>query len=191
MMIETLLKTTAAAILLTFNTYGRPQPILTPPPINIPVTIARPIDTKKLYRSQLIEEIDKYLNKFNTRLSGEAVVDACEKYKLDPIFVLAQGQIESHFGTKGKAKRTNGVWNIDGGRYNHPDHSVEPYVKLVKKRYMGYHKSEHDLMKNYKSLRGHKYATYKHYERDLKQVYKDINRNTAIGVLYDKLMGTM
>lgn len=176
------------------NDLSHSQTITQIDPIQIPY---RPnikpiqISEKSQYRSQLIEEVDKYLNRFNCRLDGSVVVDACEKYNIDPCFVLAQGQIESSFGTAGKARRTNGIWNVNGGRYSHPNHSVEPYTRLVRNKYLGQSKTIHNLMKNYRSLDGYRYAGHKHYERDLKRVYNDIKSNTAIHELYNKLIQTM
>ena len=68
------------------------------------------------------------------------------KYNIDIKFVLAQGEVESHFGTKGMASKTNSVWNVgafDGydlkhirTKYNNPNQSIEPYLILLNKKYL-------------------------------------------------------
>ena len=96
-------------------------------------------------KSKLVHIVDDYIktNAPNSSLSGYCIVTNCEKYDLDIKFVLAQGQVESCFGTKGLATKTNSVFNvgaydnktyeeINGNfKYKHPDFSVEPYMQLL------------------------------------------------------------
>ena len=100
---------------------------------------------KEKVRTDLITEVKRYITEMapESGLSPEFLVDKCVEYETDIIFVLAQGILESHFGTKGVAVRTNSVWNVgayDGQRprnwYDHPDESLEPYLKLVNEKYL-------------------------------------------------------
>ena len=43
---------------------------------------------------------------------AKILIDVCQKYGLSIKFVLAQGQLESHFGTKGLARKTNSIFNV-------------------------------------------------------------------------------
>ena len=144
-------------------------------------------------KSQVIDEIDKYIKQVapNSALNAIALFNLCEEYGVDIKFVLAQGHIESHFGTKGMARKTNSVFNVfafDGqkyhkisrkGKYDHPDYSIEPYLKLLKNDYM-VEKTEYDLMNKFVNIDGKRYASDPLYENKLsnKPIVKIIQPNT-------------
>ena len=128
-------------------------------------------------------------------LNGISVVDKCIEYEIDICFVLAQGEIESHFGTQGLARKTNSVWNVfafDGhkfeeisnkGKYQSPDKSIEPYLILLKNKYFINGKTEYDLMHKYVDKNGKRYASTENYENQLLTKYMFIKNNTAIDSL--------
>jgi beta-N-acetylglucosaminidase len=149
----------------------------------------------------LISEVDTYIQTVapGSNLSGYAVVDACLKYDMDIVFVLAQGQKESHFGTAGIARKTNSVFNVmsydnrsadeiisRGHGYSHPDQSVEPYMRLIRNDYMVDGKTTQDLMICFVNKNGHRYASNPHYEKSLQHLYDKINNTTRISELYNK-----
>ena len=160
------------------------------------------ISYKDSIRTELIHEVDNYISKRfpDSRLSATSVVLACEKHDFDLVFALAQAQIESSFGTKGKAARTNSVWNVGqfdgrstetmnklGLTYTHPEQSIEPYITLVKTNYLGDQRTYDDLMKRYVSLSGKRYASSTTYETHLKSVYDCIVKRTPIQGLFREL----
>jgi len=136
-------------------------------------------------RADLVTSIDSIIRTVapSTCMNGLAILKACEEYDIDLFFVLAQGQLESHFGTKGMAAKTNSVFNVfayDGhsyekisknGKYKHPDLSLEPYMKLLKSRYLVNGKTEKDLMIKYVDYNGKRYASNKNYEDSLIGIY--------------------
>lgn len=148
-------------------------------------------------KSLLIKEVKAYIDSVapTSSLNGYAIVDYCEKYDLDIKFVLAQGQLESHFGTTGMAIKTNSVFNVgayDGWsveeihgkyKYKHPDHSIEPYMKLLYKDYISGSKTELDLMAKYVNKNGKRYSSNQNYERDMLNLYQKIGRTTDISNL--------
>lgn len=153
---------------------------------------------KQLSKDSLIFEVQDYINSNsrNSRLSAESVIDSCIKYDIDIKFVLAQGHIESGFGTYGIAKRTNSVWNVgsfdgysanhiirSGNGYYHPNHSIGPYIQLLINRYMVNGKTEKDLMRSFVSHTGHRYASNPKYEVQLSYIYNRIKKNTNIDTL--------
>lgn len=94
---------------------------------------------------RLISEVGVYMKSIapNTKIDPKKLVDLCNKYKIDLTFAIAQGILESHLGTKGLASQTNSVWNVgshDNGRiycrYNDPNESIEPYLKLLREKYL-------------------------------------------------------
>lgn len=127
------------------------------------------------------------------------MIELVEEYNVDIKFVLAQGEIESHFGTKGIAARTNSVWNVgayDGTpvaeingkhKFRHPNESIEPYLQLLTTKYLVEGKLEIDLMKSYTTKSGARYATAKDYEVRLKAKYDSITSRTRIDALYEQL----
>ena len=149
------------------------------------------------YKSRLVKEVKHYIDSVapTSTLSGYAIVDMAEKYDLDIKFVLAQGQLESHFGTTGMAVKTNSVFNVgayDGMkfeningkfRYKHPDCSIEPYMQLLYKNYITGSKTELDLMAKYVTKGGKRFSSNSNYERELMNLYKRIDDTTDISTL--------
>ena len=58
-------------------------------------------------KSVLVEQVNSYIQQSapTSALDGLVVVNNCIDYDIDICFVLAQGEIESHFGTKGRATK--------------------------------------------------------------------------------------
>ena len=161
--------------------------------------------THNIVEHALVKEVGDYINKVSPRsnLTPKTVVDKCIEHDIDIIFVLAQGQIESNFGTAGIASSTNSVWNVNSydGRsaqhiirkglgYEHPDHSIEPYIYLLKSRYLTNGRTEYDLMNKFTASSGHRYASSPIYEYQLKSLYNRIHSTTNIKHLQTHLKNT-
>lgn len=153
-------------------------------------------------KDELVKEIDEYIQSFapNSALNGFAIVEACEEYKIDVRFVLAQGQVESAFGTKGIAAKTNSVFNVlaydgrsakdmvkKGHGYHHPDQSIRPYLELLANDYL-IDKNEMDLMKNFVNKEGKRYASSNSYEQSIRCAFATITENTNISNLWSEYM---
>ena len=145
--------------------------------------------------NNLVSEVDDYIDEISpsSKLDGKIVVDMCLKYNVDIIFVLAQGQIESHFGTTGTARKTNSVFNVGafdgrssatqikkGFGFEHPNESVEPYLKLLCNNYLVNGINVNNLMYNYVNKYGQRYASHIGYEKMIRSVYNKINKTTNI-----------
>ena len=151
-------------------------------------------------KAQLVDEVQNYINTVapTSDLRACVLIDACEKYNIEVKFALAQGELESHFGTKGLASKTNSVWNVgayDGyyysnimtiHKYPHPNMSIEPYLKLLYKKYLTY-EAEEGLLKNFVDHNGNRFASDKNYEERLRYKYKYISNNTQIDSLNSQL----
>ena len=146
----------------------------------------------------LKNEIGEYIKSKapNSTLSPDSVLKICQDYDLKIAFVLAQGHIESHFGTAGVAARTNSVFNVgtfDNGvilySYLDPNLSIKPYASLISRRYLVNGKTEEDLLKPKKFVNwaGKRYASLKVYEYRVKKVYNEIKNDTAIDSLQKKI----
>lgn len=153
------------------------------------------------FRSDLVREVKSYIDSVapTSNLSGYKIVELCEKYDLDIKFVLAQGQIESHFGTTGMAIKTNSVFNVgayDGMDYNsisskfkykHPDFSIEPYIELLYRDYLVEGKTELDMMSKYVNKNGQRYSSNKNYEKEMLRLFGEIDRCTNITLLQSEM----
>lgn len=151
-------------------------------------------------RAELVSNIDSIIRKIapSSCMNGIAILRGCEKYDVDLFFVLAQGQLESHYGTKGVARKTNSVFNVyaydklhtskinKNGKYSHPDLSIEPYLRLLKNQYLSNGKTEKDLLINYVNIRGERYASNISYEDSLLSLYNKFLEDKVLQKSYDK-----
>lgn len=152
------------------------------------------------YKCALVNEVQKYIEQIapSSNLRGYAIVEECEKYDVDICFVLAQGEVESAFGTKGIASKLNCVFNVgiydnktteqieDKYRFEYPNESIEPYLKLLTTKYL-VNKLEHDLMRKFIDINGNRYASDKDYEIKISSKYKFICENTKIHEYHDMM----
>jgi len=150
--------------------------------------------TEELINQKLIKTIHDYIEKYSvgkSQLNAQIIINKCDEYKVDLKIVLAQAQLESHFGTRGRAVKTHSVFNVgalDNGKtlnfYDDPNHSIEPYIRLLKTKYL-VNKTEKDLLYgNFIDITGKRYATSKQYERELLKIISNIQTYTNI----DKLL---
>ena len=149
------------------------------------------------YKSDLVDEVQAYIDLVapTSNLRGYALVEECEKYNVDICFALTQGEIESHFGTKGLGSKINNVFNVgvfDGKSLNeidkkyrpdHPNESISLYLQLLTTNYL-VEKTEEDLIKNYVDKNGNRYASNPDYESMFSAKYKYIVDNTKIQEKY-------
>lgn len=143
----------------------------------------------------LITEVDNFIDSLapTNKLSAENIINICNDYDIELIFVLAQGLLESHYGTRGVASRTNSIFNVgtyDDGqilyRYKHPDDSIEPYAKLLVKRYLVNRTENHLLQdKGYTNVYGQRFASSKRYESSMRALMSKIDIETSIGMLQE------
>mgnify|MGYP002508383827 CR=1 FL=1 len=149
-------------------------------------------------KSVLVEQVNSYIQQCapTSALDGLVVVNNCIYYDIDICFVLAQGEIESHFGTKGLGSKINNVFNVgvfDGKsiyeidkkyKPDHPNESIGLYLELLTTNYL-VGKVEEDLMQNYVDKNGNRYASNPDYESMFSVKYKYICENTKIKEIQD------
>lgn len=146
----------------------------------------------------IIAEIDNYMYCVapGTEVCGATLFELCDNYNVDVRFAMAQAQVESHYATKGTAKKTKSVFNVgaydghsarrqirNGFGYVDPNDSIEPYLILITTDYLVNGKTINDLMCNYVNKYNMRYATDRRYERMLRNVYNRINKNTDLDIL--------
>jgi len=158
------------------------------------------------FQIKLTEEVQAYITKMapESKLTSEYLVSKCLEYDTDIVFVLSQALLESHFGTKGKAAVTNSVWNVgtyDNGKilytYSTPDESLEPYLKLLKDKYLINITSKGDTIykdlshlvedRGYINYQGKRFASARGYEDGLRKLMIKIDMETSISFYQDIL----
>jgi hypothetical protein len=152
-------------------------------------------------RNQLAIEVDNYISSVAPKANIDPflMIDLCAEYGVDIRFVMAQGQIESHYATAGTAKRTKSIFNVgaydghsaarqcrNGFGFDDPNDSIEPYLILLTSDYLVNGKTINDLMTNYVNYLGMRYASNRKYESQLKSVYNKIYRNPEFRIAYEE-----
>lgn len=149
------------------------------------------------YKCALVNEVQNYIEQVApaSNLRGYAIVEECEKYNVDICFVLAQGEIESHFGTKGIASKLNSVFNVGvyddktvetvnkKYKFDYANESIEPYLKLLTTKYL-VNKTEEELLIKFVDVNNKRYASNPNYEAILSTKYKSISESTKIVEYY-------
>jgi len=134
----------------------------------------------KEYISDILSKHGKTLS--DLRFNPDNLVLASYQYGYDLPLLLAQLQIESHFGTTKRAQKTNSMFSIgayDDGRdvvkYADQDSSIIPFIKIIKRDYLMNGKKEIDqLLQNFVNHNGHRYASNPNYESDLAKTRNSI-----------------
>lgn len=151
-------------------------------------------------KSVLCDEVQNYITSIapSSNLRGYAVVEECLHYGIDICFVLAQGEMESHYATKGIGRKLNNVFNVGvydnltyseiskNYKYDYPNQSIRPYLELLTESYL-VNKTEEDLLHDFVNTQGNRYASDINYERKLKEKIEYIKLSTNINELQDKL----
>ena len=147
--------------------------------------------------SKLVKEVDTYIKSVapRSKLEAEYLVKACVKDTIDIKLVLAQGLMESHFGTTGRAITTNSVFSVGAWdkrtitkyKYKHPNESVKPYLELIKNDYLVAGRKVSDLLRDrgFKNYEGYRYASSFSYETSLRTVIVEITTKTSIAMYQD------
>ena len=152
-------------------------------------------------KEDLVIEVNKYIMTVapKSKLSGKVLVDLCDTYNVDIRLALVQGHVESHFGTKGTAAKTNSVFNVgaydghsaarqcrNGFGFSHPNQSIEPYLELLTTNYLVNGRTEKDLLRNYVNKYGQRYASHPKYESVLRQRWNKIDMVADITKTYEE-----
>lgn len=152
-------------------------------------------------RDVLAIEVHSYISTIAPRaeIDPYILIDLCTEYNIDVAFVMAQGQIESHYATAGTAKRTKSIFNVgaydghsaarqcrNGFGFEDPNDSIEPYLILLTNDYLVNGKTINDLMKNYVNKLGMRYASNPKYESQLRSVYNKIYRDPEFRIAYEE-----
>lgn len=136
----------------------------------------------KEYIADILSKHNKTLD--SLRFNPDNLVLNAYLYDFDLPFMLAQLQIESHFGTTDRARKSNSIFSVgayDSGKdvvkFRNQDESIPHYIKTVQKDYLlDGDKDIYNLLHNYVNYDGKRYASNPNYEEDLRRTRDSILR---------------
>ena len=146
---------------------------------------------KENLKNDLTNEVSTYIlnnsrhtdTLFVTEISEHIVNRALDNH-IDICFILAQGHLETGFGSYGIGKSKKSIFGV----YKHHNNYIECidyYICLLRSNYL-VNKTEKQLMNNYVNKHGYRYAEDKKYEHWLKNYYSKVNKSTSISELQQK-----
>lgn len=144
-----------------------------------------PVDSVKIITDSLISEIKNYINVYNKKCSID-IPEAFVKYgieeDIDVCLMMAQAQIETHFGKVGigRPNSKKSLFGVYYKKYTTYDDAVKDYCKLLNKHYLTKTRRETDLLKRFTTKSGKRYAQNPNYEREVSKAYKNIVNKTNI-----------
>ena len=146
---------------------------------------------KENLKINLTEEVKNYISNNSkhsdesliTEISEQIVNKALDNH-IDICFILAQGHLETAFGSYGIGKSKKSIFGVYKNYSSYTD-CIDFYINLLRKNYL-VNKSEHDLMNNYISKQGYRYAEDLTYESKLKKCYNKIKASTEIFSIQEK-----
>ena len=115
---------------------------------------------------------------------SEHIVNRALDNHIDICFILAQGHLETSFGSYGIGKSKKSIFGVYK-HYNSYTECIDYYVYLLRSNYL-VNKTETQLMNNYVNKNGYRYAEDKKYEHKLKNYYSKVNKSTSISELQSK-----
>lgn len=149
------------------------------------------VNPRDSIKNELILEVENYIfsrfPKAHETIPTSIVENGLE-HEVDILFMMAQTQIETHFGTLGAGRETSrrSLFGVAIRKYNSYSNAVVDYIAILKKNYLTRGRTEQHLMQKYTTRGGARYAENPRYEIELRGAYSDINKKTKIKLLQDE-----
>lgn len=142
-------------------------------------------------KNALIEEVENYAyGKYakTHKTIPMSIVEHGLENEVDIIFIMAQTQIETSFGTTGAGRETSrrSLFGVANKKYTSYDNAIKDYVKILRKYYLTRGRTEQHLMNRYTTSSGSRYAENPNYEIELKNAYFSIKNKTKISELQSR-----
>lgn len=131
----------------------------------------------------------------NSPITAKDVMDVSAKYNVPVELILAQGAMESNFGTKGRGSRTKNIFNVGNTtsgdkmrkdskeqqavsrKFNSWIDGLDAYASLMSRRYAP-DGNWSNLLDNFVNDEGNRYATAEGYEDSLRQMIDEFYKMT-------------
>ena len=162
--------------------------------INLDTVVFRQIICPKdSIKNELIDEVETYI--FNNFPKAHKdiptlIVENGLEHNIDILFMMAQTQHETGYGTLGAGKESSrrSLFGVAVRKYTNYENAVVDYIRILKKNYLTKGRTEQHLMKRYVTTSGGRYASNPNYEGVLRKTYNDISKKTNIKKLQIKYM---
>lgn len=182
--INTLILLTLAIWFITFqNFFPKSDKKLVGSAYYYNIRVQDSIHRKNQYMELHYNKVDSIIKSYNSELSAEHMLDLSYYYNMDIYFILAQGIVESHLGTAGRARKTKSVFGVgmyDNGVsnphycYQHVNQSVEPYINLLIDKYLKDNNPANTHLLLQPNGFRNRYASASNYENSIRYVYNKI-----------------
>lgn len=135
--------------------------------------------------SQVFAKTLEYVSQVSKRSCTEkeeiakAIYEAALENNIDICFILAQGTIETQLGSTGIGKSRKSIFGV---YKTYPSYTVciKDYARILKKFYLTRGRTEKDLLRNYVTVGGTRYAGNRNYEITLRSTLKKVQRKMNV-----------
>lgn len=143
------------------------------------------VNPRDSIKNELLLEVENYIYSNFPKTSKEiptAIVENGLEQDIDIMFMMAQTQRETSFGTAGIGRETSkrSLFGVVSRRYGTYNAAVVDYISILKKWYLTRGRTEQHLMQRYITSGGGRYAKDPHYESKIRETYAYIKRKTNI-----------
>lgn len=140
-------------------------------------------DLAKEVRTYILDNSKHTDVSFVTEISDHIVNRALDN-RIDICFILAQGHLETAFGSFGIGKSKKSIFGVYKNHKTYIE-CIDYYICLLLDSYL-VNKTEKQLMNNFINKNGYRYAEDEKYEYKLKNYYLKVNKSTSISELQNK-----
>ena len=154
--------------------------------INIDTAVfGQVISPKDSIKNELIGEVEQYIFTYFPKTHKDVptlIVENGLENDIDILFMMAQTQQETGFGTlgAGREKSRRSLFGFAVRKYSDYENAVVDYIRILKKSYLTRGRTEQHLMRRYVTTSGARYAGDPNYEATLRKTYSDICSKTKI-----------
>ena len=146
---------------------------------------------KDSLKNELINETNEYINSITSKAHdslSKYIVERALTHNIDIMFMLAQTQIETTFGTAGAGRESSrrSLFGVAVKKYSNYELAINDYCNILKTYYLTRGRTEQHLMKKYTTIKGARYASNPRYEIELRNTYNQICKNTQLKNLQDE-----
>jgi len=140
---------------------------------------------------QIIEEVGRHMLKVSRDVDNSLpsiFVKKSIENDIDLVFMMAQAEIETAYGTQGigRPNSKKSLFGVMRGDYATYGQACDDWCKILKKSYLSSTRDEKSLMENYVTKSGYRYAEDIEYEGKLRGKYYAISKTTGIHNLLDE-----
>ena len=149
------------------------------------------ISPKDSIKNELINEAERYIfgnyPKTNKEIPTLIVEQGLEN-EVDIMFMMAQTQIETSYGTAGAGRETSrrSLFGVAIRKYQTYEKAITDYIRILREYYLTRGRTEQHLMNKYTTSGGARYASNPNYEAELRSAYNGIKNKTNIRGLQEQ-----